>query len=316
VSATSRKRSWLVAACLLAALAGCDQSEDESTQTDGRMPAPAPRVVLSAGERELWARRPADRSAIPVLLYRDGIEPERFARHMALLAHAGYQTIALDGFVRFVRGEEVSLPARPLLLTFDGGRVDSWTGSDGVLRKLGFNAVLFVDVGRVAARDPEYLTWRELNRLQRGRRWELQVQSGTGNRLIKYGPGADDVGPFYAYRGSEERIDGWRERVFSDITWAEEQLAFRVRSYRPLAVAPPFGNYGQAGTNDRRIPRELLARLRLSFAVVFTQDRTGFARPGAGTAEPLGRFEITRDVSAEELHAMLTAAPAAGSRAP
>jgi hypothetical protein len=40
---------------------------------------------------------------------------------------------------------------------------------------------------------------------------------------------------------------------------------------------------------------------------VFTQDRSGFARPGA--ANPLGRFEITRDVSDEELHALLTSAP-------
>jgi hypothetical protein len=33
--------------------------------------------------------------------------------------------------------------------------------------------------------------------------------------------------------------------------------------------------------NDQRIPRELLARLRESFQVVFTQDRSGFALAGA-----------------------------------
>jgi hypothetical protein len=61
------------------------------------------------------------------------------------------------------------------------------------------------------------------------------------------------------------------------------------------------GNYGQAGTNDPQIPRELLRRLELSFEVVFTQDRSGFARPGA--RNPLGRFVITPDVADEELHA-------------
>jgi hypothetical protein len=50
--------------------------------------------------------------------------------------------------------------------------------------------------------------------------------------------------------------------VFSDITYGEEQLAFRVRNDRPIAFAPPNGNYGQAATNDRRIPRQLLARLQ------------------------------------------------------
>ena len=94
--------------------------------------------------------------------------------------------------------------------------------------------------------------------------------------------------------------------MFSDITWGEEQLAFRVRGYRPLAFAPPYGNDGQAGTNDRRIPRELLARLLQNFEVVFTQDRSGLASPGA--ANPLGRIEITRDVTERELHALVVPA--------
>jgi peptidoglycan/xylan/chitin deacetylase (PgdA/CDA1 family) len=237
-----------------------------------------------------------------------GIDPERFARQMALLDHAGYDTITLDEFIRFIEREQVSLPPRPLLLTFDGARLDSWTGSDAILRELGFNAVLFVDVGRVEEEDPEYLTWRELNALQRSVRWEVQLQSGTGHHQIRYGPAPDDVGPFYAYRGSEEILGGWRERVFSDITWGEEQLAFRVRGYRPLAFAPPYGNYGQAGTNDQRIPRALLARLLESFEVVFTQDRSGVASPGA--TNPLGRIEITRDVTEGQLHALLLPARA------
>jgi hypothetical protein len=166
--------------------------------------------------------------------------------------------------------------------------------------------VLFVDAGRVAEGDPEYLTWRELNKLQGSGRWEVQLQSGTGHHRIRYGAAPDDVGAFYAYRGSEEILGGWRERVFSDITWGEEQLAFRVRGYRPLAFAPPYGNYGQAGTNDRRIPRQLLARLLLSFEAVFTQDRSGFASPGA--VNPLGRMEITREVTERELHALLAPA--------
>ena len=222
---------------------------------------------------------------------------------MTLLDHAGYQTITLEKLVRFVKGDEVSLPPRPLLLTFDRGHRDTWTGTDAILRELSYNAVLFVDVGRVEHADPDYLTWEDLSRLESSSRWDVQLQSGTGRRQIQYGSSPDDVGPFYAYRGSEEVLGGWRERVFSDITYGEEQLAAHVRGYRPLAFAPPYGNYGQAGTNDRRIPRELLARLLISFQLVFTQDRSGFASPGS--ANPLGRIEITRDVTEAELHTLL-----------
>ena len=64
-----------------------------------------------------------------------------------------------------------------------------------------------------------------------------------------------------------------------------------------------YGNYGQAGTNDQRIPRALLARLLQSFEVVFTQGRSGVASPGA--TNPLGRIEITRDVTEGQLQALL-----------
>jgi hypothetical protein len=291
-------------ACCCVALAACGDSADRSTNE--RVPAPAPRITLTAEERASWAPGPRDRSSIPVLRY-DVIDRERFARHMVLLDHAGYETIALDEFVRFVNGEDVGLPPRPLLLTFDGARLDSWTASDGILRELGFNAVLFVNVGRVNAKDPDHLTWKELNTLQRSGRWNVQLRSGTGGHQIQYGPAPGDIGPFYAYRGSQERLDGWRERVFSDITYGEEQLAHELEGYRPLAFAPPYGNYGQAGTNDPRIPRELLDRLLLSFQVVFTQDRSGFATPGA--PNPLGRFEIARHATGAELHAPLASRP-------
>jgi poly-beta-1,6-N-acetyl-D-glucosamine N-deacetylase len=299
-------------ACLIVALAACGQSGDERGPREA---LPAPSVELSGGDRERWAPAAAApaTTAIPVLVYRD-TAPEDFARQMVLLDHAGYDTVGLGDFVRFVAGEKVALPARPLLLTFDGGRLDSWRESDAILRRLDFEAVMFVDVGCVEEAKPACLTWDELGRLQRSGRWDVQLQSGTGGVLIQYGPAPDDVGPFYAYRGSEEVLGGWRERVFSDVSYGEQQLQHQVEGYRPLAFAPPFGNYGQAGTNDRHIPRELLARLELSFEVVFTQDRSGFARPGA--PNPLGRFEITRDTSDERLYALLTRSTSDGVISP
>ena len=290
-------------ACLCIALGACGSS---GAPRDPRSPGPAPEVTLSTADRALWARGEPRRDAVPVLVYRR-VVPSAFARQMALLDHAGYDTIPLADYVRFVRREAVSLPPRPMLLTFDGGRVDTWTATDSVLRDRGFTAAVFIDVERVEAEDPAYLSYGELDRLQESGRWDVQLQSGTGNRRIQYGPAPGDVGPFYAYRGSEEVLGGWRERVFSDVTYGEDQLRHHVHGYRPLAFAPPYGNYGQAGTNDRRIPRLLLERLELSFAAVFTQDRDAFAIPGA--RNPLGRFEMTPRSSEAELHGWLERGP-------
>ena len=190
--------------CLgLAACGGSTDRPGSDGATAARTPLPAPDVTLTSDEKQVWAKLPPDRSAIPVLLYHGigpesdfsnaadasyGVGTEDFAKQMTLIQHAGYQTIDLQTFIDFVQNKPVDLPPRPLLLTFDDARADSWTGADGILRKLHFNAVMFVDVGRVDGGDPEYLTWQELATVQDSGRWQLQLHSGRG-------PHADPVRP-------------------------------------------------------------------------------------------------------------------------
>src|SRR4051794_38964123 len=222
---------------------------------------------------------------------------------MTMMQHAGYQTIDLQTFIDFVNDKPVELPPRALLLTFDDARADSWTGSDSILDKLDFNAVMFVDVGRVDGRDPEYLTWDELKTVQNSGRWNLQLHSGKGHQQIHYGPGADDYGPFYAYKDQDEHFQGWQDRTRSDIRWGQHTLAEHITAYQPLAFAPPYGNYGQDGTNDPRISDNLLGWLADRYHAIFTQDVDARARPGSGP--PLGRIQITRATTGGQLHELL-----------
>jgi peptidoglycan/xylan/chitin deacetylase (PgdA/CDA1 family) len=304
-----------VALSCLSCATACGGSTEASAP---RTPLPAPEVVLTPEEKRVWAPLPPDRSAIPVLLYHGigpesefsspedasyGVDVDDFAKQMTMIDHAGYETIGLETFVRFVCGESVDLPPRPLLLTFDDARADSWTGGDGILDELGFEAVMFVDVGRVEDGDSEYLTWEELELLRASGRWQLQLHSGRGHRQIQYGPGPNDFGPFYAYEEEGESFEQWRERARSDVEWGLETLSDHVRGYEPLAFAPPYGNYGQDGTNDPRIPDDFLGWLSDEFEVVLTQDVNALARPGS--AQPLGRIQVTRGVSGGDLHARL-----------
>src|SRR3954453_3972582 len=110
-------------------------------------PVPAPDVALTTDEEQVWKTLPPDRSAIPVLLYHGigpesdfanasdasyGIGTEDFAKQMTMIQHAGYETIGLQTFIGFVENKRVDLPPRPLLLTFDDARANSWTGADGI----------------------------------------------------------------------------------------------------------------------------------------------------------------------------------------
>jgi hypothetical protein len=276
----------------------------------------APKVTLTPEEESVWAPLPPNRSEIPVLLYHGigptsdfsnaadasyGIDAYDFAKQMTMIKHAGYQTIGLQTFVDFVRGKTASLPPRPLLLTFDDARADSWTGSDAILRELHFNAVMFVDVGRVERCDPEYLTWDELRGMESEGRWNMQLHAGPeGHQYITYGSSADETGPFYAYKEPHESFSGWQRRVRSDIETGQQTLTDNVPGYVPLAFAPPFGAYGQEGTNDERIPPDLLAWLTGRYEAVFTQDVNALAHPNA--KQPLGRIQVTRATSGGQLH--------------
>jgi biofilm PGA synthesis lipoprotein PgaB len=303
-------------------MAACSDAGDKTAPTPqaraARTPAPAPAVELSADEKQTWAKLPADRSAIPVLLYHGigpksdfanatdatyGVGAEDFAKQMTLIHHAGYRTIDLQTFIAFLQGKKVDLPPRPLLLTFDDARADSWTGGDGILRELGFKAVMFVDVGRVDGGDPEYLTWPELETVQNGGRWELQLHSGKGHNQIRYGPGDEDYGPFYAYEEQDEDFSGWQKRVRSDIEWGAKTLSDHIAAYRPLAFALPYGSYGQDGTNDPRIPDDLLGWLNERYDAIFTQDVNARAEPGGGP--PLGRLQVTRATAGGDIKQML-----------
>lgn len=308
-------RSAAVLVLLMCGAAGCGDSAADAPQGPARTPAPAPDVELTAAEKEVWAPLEPDRSAIPVLLYHGigpasdfsnaadagyGVEADDFAKQMTMMKHAGYQTIDLPTYLDFVAGKDPDLPPRPVLLTFDDARADSWTGADAILDELGYEAVMFVDVGRVNDRDPEYLSWRELRTAQDSGRWDLQLHSGEGHRQIRYGPGEDDYGPFYAYREQDEDFDGWQDRVRTDLTWGETTLSQQAPAYEPLAFAPPYGSYGQDGTNDERIPPDLLGYLEKQYGAVFTQDVDARARPGDG--QPLGRFQLTRRTTGGELY--------------
>ena len=313
-----RASAALLVALIGCLLAACGESNEGAPARAARTPSPAPDVELTAQEKQVWAPLEPDRSAIPVLLYH-GIGPERdfaneadaaygvdvddFAKQLTMVHHAGYETVELRTFRDFVAGKKVDLPPRPLLLTFDDARADSWTGGDGILEKLGFNAVMFVDVGRVEDGDPEYLTWDELRTVQGNGRWQLQLHSGHGHTQIQFGPGPEDYGPYYAYEEQDEDFDGWRERTQSDIAWGQDTLAEQISAYQPLAFSPPYGNYGQDGTNDPRIPDELLGWLTRRYDAIFTQDRNARARPGNNPV--LGRLQVQRSHTGGDLHAML-----------
>ena len=277
----------------------------------------APRVTLTSEEKGVWAELPPDRSAIPVLVYHGigpegdfsnaadasyGIDAQDFATQMTEIQHAGYQTVDLQTFLDFVSGKPVDLPPRPLLLTRRRSR--TWTRGRATASCASCTSTRSCSsMWGVSITTPSTSPGGQLRTLEDSGRWQLQLHSGDGHTLIRYGPDPDDTGPYYAYEARGEDLDAWRERVRSDIEWGQKMLAEQIPAYQPSAFSPPYGSYGQDGTNDERIPGDLLSWLTERYRALFTQDQNALAR--GGSHQPLGRIQVTRKTTGGELHAML-----------
>jgi peptidoglycan/xylan/chitin deacetylase (PgdA/CDA1 family) len=79
---------------------------------------------------------------------------------MAALKEAGYNTVTLDQLEAYVH-QGVSLPEKPVMITFDDGYRSNYEYAYPVLKKYGMNAVIFAvgsSVGRSKYKDTDYDT--------------------------------------------------------------------------------------------------------------------------------------------------------------
>ena len=282
-------------------------------------PLPAPSGVLAAAQQRAFAPLPPLRNAIPVLVYhginnsRDGysVTQRRFAAQMQMLNLAGFQTVSIGQYNRFQHGDSSGLPSRPILITFDDGRFDSYRGADSVLARDGFRATMFVITGPLAAHNPFYLNWTELHRMRSSGRWDIQPHAYRGHMQITVDAHGDQR-PFYAMRRwlrstGEESFAGFQRRVASDLFTLAEQ--FRTQGIPVYSIAVPFGDYGQQDAgNDPRAAPFTLGLMHAQFGTVFIQDNQddpAFTTPTIGG--PQKRWEAHSSTTAAQLYAWLRA---------
>jgi hypothetical protein len=256
------------------------------------------------------------RGVVPVLLYHGisvaprpsdpySITQPEFARQMAMLANDGFKAISIAQYARFAGGEVAELPDRPILITFDDGRLDSYQGADAILARYGMRATMFVITANADVAKPGYLNWPQLRAMAAGERWDLQEHAHAGHVRIPIGPGRR-TGPYYAnliYRnGARERFSAFKRRVSSDILTGRRLMASQIPGFEPLAFAVPYGDYGQQRTNYAPIPGWESGWLRSTFKSFFVQDHRTYNLPG----NPIGqRYGVHASTTAGSLHAWL-----------
>jgi peptidoglycan/xylan/chitin deacetylase (PgdA/CDA1 family) len=296
----------------------------------GTKPWQAPAITLSAADVK-YAPPPAYTGQIPVLLYHGinyvnsdpwAMTPAQFATELAFLQHLGYHTISIYQYIAWREGKHPQLPSRPILLTFDDGRFDTYRGADQILAKYHMQATIYVIVGQVVKNpeNPYYLNWDELKKMQASGRWDIQFHAYEGHVLVPKDaqgeslvrpdtPGVCGVtvtgvtekhcGPFYSTRewlpakGRIETMAEYSARVENDLTTGLKIL--RQHGFGDLkTMAMPFGEYGQTtnvnGEYDLAVERQLATIMPQYFVSIFIQSGHAYT-PYSLPVEREMRFE-------------------------
>jgi hypothetical protein len=274
--------------CLLSIVAGILVARLHTAEA-GRAPFPPVAVRLSAADNHQWAAFPDYHTVVPVLMYHSiggrasylTVSRKLFAQQMRALKVGGFHTLTIEQYAHFVKHGYRGLPSRPILLTFDDGRLDAFRAASDLLRSYGFHATELVVPSWVSGHPHFSLSWSQLQQMAQGSTWDVQLHFGYGREEIRWDR-SGDTGAAFAYLqyyggqnglpGHQETFTEYRRRIADNMEWGVQQLSQKVPGYQPYSMAIPESDYGQAGTNDNRIPPFVLGWLGRHFPVVFGGD--------------------------------------------
>ncbi|MBR2215468.1 MAG: polysaccharide deacetylase family protein [Selenomonadaceae bacterium] len=105
------------------------------------------------------------------------VPPEDFREELAYLQREGYTTISLLEYMKAKRGK-LTLPEKPIVLTFDDGYADNYYEMLPIIEEYGMKATVYMVTNNIG--QPRYLTWDELRDMQRR---GIEIGSHTANHI-------------------------------------------------------------------------------------------------------------------------------------
>jgi peptidoglycan/xylan/chitin deacetylase (PgdA/CDA1 family) len=223
--------------------------------------------------------------AVPVLMYHGVIAEgsvnvntsrENFISQMEMLKKKGYKTISIHEYDLF-REKKFILPPKPIIITFDDGRKDSFYTVDDILKKLGFKATIFIATVKPNSKDPFYLNWEELAQMSSTGRWEIEAHGQRSHDEVV----VDEKGTLGTYLTSRiftpkegtEDVEKYKKRVETDyansISDIKEHLGIDAKYF-----AVPLNDYGDFDVSNYqdayKYNQELTSRF---FKLAFVQAK-------------------------------------------
>ena len=239
-----------------------------------------------------------------------GIDRDDFAKQMTMIAHAGYETIDLETLRRFRAGRVVELPPRPLLLTFDDARADSWTGAD-VSCGARFRRGHVRGRGEGRGRRRRVPTWGgNRSSLQGSGRWQPAAPLGRRSPADPLRPRSPTTSARTTPMRSRARTStSGGNGCGRTSTGAGRRSPTTSTRLRAARVRSPVRGLRPGGTQQPSNPGRP-ARLADRALSTPSSPRTSMHGRVPGVGQPLGRIQVTRATTGSDLYEQLLAGTA------
>lgn len=262
--------------------------------------------------------------SIPVLLYHGVVESwddsnvllDDFRKQMFALKQNGWNTISIDDFNKFIRGEK-NLPAKSFLLTFDDGRKDSFYPVDIILKSLDFRATIFIITGHSLNDyiDNFYLSKDELLRMKKSGRWDIEAHTRNGHDFYVVNSNGKQ-GHFYtnklwlSEKNRLETTEEYETRILLDFKGAKSDLETSLGN-KVIGFAFPFGDYGletinfdNSATVEKIVLKDVSSVYSLYFYQVTPGNKQVCNYPNKNSGL-IGRINVRPDWTPEYLITLL-----------
>lgn len=251
--------------------------------------------------------------AVPVLLYhgitvsnhQDTLPLAHFQQQMRALKQAGYQSISVKQMQDFLEGKQ-GLPPKPILITFDDARSDSFKYADPVLAEVGFNAVMFVPVSDVATHQPYATVWPIIRKMYQSGRWDMQCHGTNAQHYLPV-DAEGHLGHFLANKmwlNEAARLEtDWEyaARIEQDMQTCKQTVAKEIPGLDIFAFAFPYGDQGHRSLSNAPEAFNINQSIaQKQFSLAFNVDNGDLVTTESGKFS-LPRFEVPRWFSGEDL---------------
>ena len=155
--------------------------------------------------------------------------PEVFEKHLEYLDQQNFDVIGLDKLAALIR-QGKPLPDKTVVITFDDGYLSVYKQAYPRLARYGFSFSVFINTLPHNAENPLFMSWEQMR--------EMSAHGVIfANHTVSH--------PHLIRRGQGESASEWRQRVWNEISRAEEIIRQQLQQHHKL-LAYPYGEYNAA----------------------------------------------------------------------